>query len=229
MACHESRLQVERGARRAGAGRAAGGSSPRRRQVHSRAPAAPLHARPMALLEDGRGTRPGDAFSPRFVDRAPAKVVATLLDEGQYLCSMNARCIGFWSCERAGARRLTFSSRASRSLHPQLPELVATAGEAKPGRWRRAHRRLLVEPKRSRRTFTCTCCSDIFEGAICGRVDRRRVRGRTAMRALTRARWPARSHRAQRAARRPRGQGIEPETLTLGAGHSGYSGLEPAR
>ncbi len=25
--------------------------------------------------------------SPRFVDRAPAEVVATLLDEGQYLCS----------------------------------------------------------------------------------------------------------------------------------------------
>ena len=26
-------------------------------------------------------------YAPRFVDRSPGEIVATLLDEGQYLCS----------------------------------------------------------------------------------------------------------------------------------------------
>ena len=35
-----------------------------------------------------------DCSPAGFVDRAPAEVVATLLDEGQYLC--RRRCIGYW-------------------------------------------------------------------------------------------------------------------------------------
>jgi putative transposase len=60
--------------------------------------------------------------SPRFVDRAPAEVVATLLDEGRYLCS-----------ERTMYRVLAASQpvreRRNQREHPPYtkPELVATA------------------------------------------------------------------------------------------------------
>ena len=59
--------------------------------------------------------------SPRFVDRAPAEVVATLLDEGKYLCS-----------ERTMYRVLAASQpvreRRNQRQHPQYskPELMAT-------------------------------------------------------------------------------------------------------
>ena len=59
---------------------------------------------------------------PRFVDRAPAEVYATLLDEGQYLCS-----------ERTMYRILAGShevrERRNQLRHPnyQKPELLATA------------------------------------------------------------------------------------------------------
>ena len=57
-------------------------------EVNSRAPSEP---RPTPVL--GRCVKPSASRSsmcsagPRFVDRAPAEVVATLLDEGHYLCS----------------------------------------------------------------------------------------------------------------------------------------------
>ena len=59
---------------------------------------------------------------PRFVDRSPAEVVATLLDEGEYLCS-----------ERTMYRILQedhpVRERRSQLTHPVYtkPELVATA------------------------------------------------------------------------------------------------------
>ena len=59
--------------------------------------------------------------SPRFVDRAPAEVVATLLDEGEYLCS-----------ERTMYRVLVANQaqreRRNQREHPQYtkPELMAT-------------------------------------------------------------------------------------------------------
>src|SRR5437867_2126185 len=59
---------------------------------------------------------------PRFVDRAPAEVYATLLDEGQYLCS-----------ERTMYRILTENQevreRRDQLRHPNYhkPELLATA------------------------------------------------------------------------------------------------------
>ena len=40
-----------------------------------------------ALCERGREQVLDVLTCPRFVDRSPAEVVATLLDEGEYLCS----------------------------------------------------------------------------------------------------------------------------------------------
>ena len=55
---------------------------------------------------------------PRFVDRAPAEVVATLLDEGHYLCSMYRILAG-----SAGPR----AAQSARAPQYTKPELVATA------------------------------------------------------------------------------------------------------
>ena len=59
---------------------------------------------------------------PRFVDRAPAEVVATLLDEGHYLCSER-------TMYRILAADQPVRERRNRREHPQYtkPELVATA------------------------------------------------------------------------------------------------------
>ena len=59
---------------------------------------------------------------PRFVDRAPAEVVATLLDEGQYLCSAR-------TMYRILAANQPVRERRNQRDHPQYtkPELVATA------------------------------------------------------------------------------------------------------
>ena len=60
--------------------------------------------------------------SPRFVDRAPAEVVATLLDEGQYLCSER-------TMYRILAANQPVRERRNQLEHPPYskPELVATA------------------------------------------------------------------------------------------------------
>jgi putative transposase len=60
--------------------------------------------------------------SERFVDRAPAQVVATLLDDEQYLCSVR-------TMYRILAARGEVHERRQRLVHPtyQRPELVATA------------------------------------------------------------------------------------------------------
>ena len=58
---------------------------------------------------------------PRFVDRAPAEVVATLLDEGQYLCSAR-------TMYRILAANQPVRERRNQREHPPYtkPELVAT-------------------------------------------------------------------------------------------------------
>ena len=58
---------------------------------------------------------------PRFVDRAPAEVAATLLDEGQYLCSER-------TMYRLLAANQPVRERRNQRDHPQYtkPELVAT-------------------------------------------------------------------------------------------------------
>ena len=75
-----------------------------------------------ALCEDERERVLETLSSSRFVDRSPGEVVATLLDEGQYLCS-----------ERTMYRILAASEpvreRRNQLTHPSYtkPELVATA------------------------------------------------------------------------------------------------------
>ena len=60
--------------------------------------------------------------SARFVDRSPAEFVATLLDEGQYLCSER-------TMYRILAARQPVRERRNQLTHPHYtnPELVATA------------------------------------------------------------------------------------------------------
>ncbi len=60
--------------------------------------------------------------SPRFVDRSPAEVAATLLDEGQYLCSER-------TMYRILAAEQPVRERRNQLTHPPCtkPELVATA------------------------------------------------------------------------------------------------------
>ena len=57
----------------------------RQRSVPGHQQPRPTPAR--ALCETERERVLDVLASPRFVDRAPAEVVATLLDEGRYLCS----------------------------------------------------------------------------------------------------------------------------------------------
>ena len=78
---------------------------------------------PARALDDTERERVLDVLaSPRFVDRSPAEVVATLLDEGQYLCS-----------ERTMYRILVAEQpvreRRNQLTHPRYtkPELLATA------------------------------------------------------------------------------------------------------
>ncbi|MCP5056329.1 MAG: transposase family protein, partial [bacterium] len=61
-------------------------------------------------------------YEPRFVDRSPGEVVATLLDEGRYLCS--ERTMYRLLAERAESRE-----RRNQRCHPVYakPELIATA------------------------------------------------------------------------------------------------------
>ena len=59
--------------------------------------------------------------SERFVDRSPAEVVATLLDEGRYLCSPR-------TMYRVLAARAAVQERRPQRTHPDYkkPELMAT-------------------------------------------------------------------------------------------------------
>jgi putative transposase len=75
-----------------------------------------------SLSPDERANVLAILHAPRFQDRAPAAVQATLLDEGQYLCS--ARTM-YRLLEQAGESR----ERRDQLVHPpyQKPELLATA------------------------------------------------------------------------------------------------------
>ncbi len=80
----------------------------------------PKPARALAVGEQERVLDVLD--SERFVDRAPAEVVATLLDEGTYLCSER-------TMYRLLAQRAPVKERRNQRQHPNYakPELVATA------------------------------------------------------------------------------------------------------
>ena len=66
--------------------------------------------------------------SPRFVDRSPAEVVATLLDEGRYLCAER-------TMYRILAANQPVRERRNQRSHPcyTKPELVATGPKRRPG------------------------------------------------------------------------------------------------
>ncbi len=74
-------------------------------------------------LSEAERQRVGDTLcSPRFVGRSPAEVVATLLDEGRYMCSER-------TMYRILAANHPVKDRRNQRVHPQYakPELVATA------------------------------------------------------------------------------------------------------
>ena len=91
-----------------------------RRPIYGPAPARPAPAR--ALSQPERETVRDLLNSPRFVDCAPAAIQATLLDEGQYLCSTRTM---YRLLAADGATR----ERRDQLTHPpyQKPELLATA------------------------------------------------------------------------------------------------------
>ena len=79
----------------------------------------PMPAR--ALCQSERERVLDMLVSPRFVDRSPAEVLATLLDDGQYLCSER-------TMYRVLADSQSLRERRNQLQHPQYakPELVAT-------------------------------------------------------------------------------------------------------
>ena len=92
----------------------------RQRSTPGRQQPRPTPAR--ALCEAEREQILDVLAGPRFVDRAPAEVVATLLDEGHYLCSER-------TMYRILAADQPVRERRNQREHPQhtKPELVATA------------------------------------------------------------------------------------------------------
>ena len=97
-----------------------------RATFYRRHKATPGHQQPRptparALCESEREHVLNVLASPRFVDRAPAEVVATLLDEGQYLCSER-------TMYRLLAANQPVRERRNQLEHPRYtkPELVAT-------------------------------------------------------------------------------------------------------
>jgi putative transposase len=77
---------------------------------------------PRALSSQERATVLGQLNSDRFMDQAPAQVYATLLDEGQYLCSVR-------TMYRLLDQHDQVRERRNQLTHPayQKPELLATA------------------------------------------------------------------------------------------------------
>ena len=92
----------------------------RHRMVPGRQQPRPTPAR--ALCEAERESVLDTLGCERFVDRSPAEVVATLLDEGQYLCSER-------TMYRILAANQPVRERRNQLTHPNYtkPELVATA------------------------------------------------------------------------------------------------------
>jgi len=95
----------------------------RRRRPRAPAPARPRPARALGKAEQQRIVEV--LASERFVDRSPAEVMHTLLDEGQYLASER-------TMYRVLAEHAQVRERRNQLSHPKhaRPELVATAPNA---------------------------------------------------------------------------------------------------
>ena len=93
----------------------------RRRQRSTPGHRQPRPTPARALCESEREQVLDVLACPRFVDRAPAEVVATLLDEGYYLCAER-------TMYRILAAHQPVRERRNQREHPQYakPELVAT-------------------------------------------------------------------------------------------------------
>ena len=143
-----------------------------------------------ALCEGERERVLETLCSPRFVDRSPAEVVATLLDEGQYLCS-----------ERTMYRILAASEpvreRRNQLTHPSYtkPELVAT-GPNEAWSWDITR---LLGPQRWT-YFYLYVLLDIFSRYVVGWMVAERESSALASRLIEQTCLK---------------QGIEPQTLTL--------------
>jgi putative transposase len=87
-------------------------------------PAAPRPRPARALNEGERGTVLDHLRSPRFVDRAPAEVYATLLDEATYLCSIRTMYRLLAAAGEVRERRHQLRHAAPK------PELLATRPNA---------------------------------------------------------------------------------------------------
>ncbi len=94
----------------------------RRRGSNNTGPQQPRPTPARALSSSERDEVHAVLCSERFVDRSPAEVVATLLDEGQYLCSER-------TMYRILAERAEVRDRRNQLRHPpyRKPELVARA------------------------------------------------------------------------------------------------------
>ena len=115
-----ARIAGRRGAGVPSAGGATGFLLPSS-EARSRASAAPRPTPARALCASERAHVLDVLASPRFVDRSPAEVVATLLDEGQYLCAER-------TMYRIQAANQPVRERRNQRSHPcyTKPELVAT-------------------------------------------------------------------------------------------------------
>ena len=93
-----------------------------RRQEPVKKSQQPRPTPPRALSDDEQAEVLAVLDCERFIDRAPAEVVATLLDEGKYLCSER-------TMYRLLAGRAEVKERRNQRRHPNYakPELVATA------------------------------------------------------------------------------------------------------
>ena len=93
-----------------------------RRQAPTSGQQQPRPTPARALTSEERDAVLEHLCSERFVDRAPGEVVATLLDEGQYLCSER-------TMYRILADNKSLRERRNQLRHPKYekPELVATA------------------------------------------------------------------------------------------------------
>lgn len=94
----------------------------RKQRTAPMAPTAPAGPSPRALTSAERQTVRETLYSERFADQSPREVYATLLDEGQYLCSVRTM---YRLLEEEQAVR----ERRDQLRHPQYqkPELLATA------------------------------------------------------------------------------------------------------
>lgn len=147
----------------------------RYRQVaESPRPAKPRPTPPRALSAEERQIVLDELRSERFVDRAPAEVYATLLDEDRYLCSIRTMYRVLHSAREVRERRDQL-----RHPHYHKPELLATGPNQV---WSWDITKLLGPAKWS--YFYLYVIMDIFSRYVVGWTLAARERGQLAQRLI---------------------------------------------